>query len=528
MKKILQILLFTVFAWQSFSQVPSYTAVVNGTPGTGYYFVAPLSKGNIGNLHMLLDSIGRLVYYKKFFGPNTFDFKLQPNGFISYARTDQFYLMDSTFTIVDSVACQAGISTDFHDMQILPNGHYLMLGEETVTMDLSSYNFFLQNNSPGSATADVLCLVIQELDINKNVVFEWHAKDYLPFDGVDEHWLNSPANVDWTHSNAVAMDTDGNILVSSRHFNEITKINRNDSSVMWRLGGKYNQFTFIGDTTPFYGQHDIRRLSNGNITLYDNGNHIVPHGARALEYQLDEINKTAELKWSYTYDSAMFAYATGNVQRLQNGNTLINYGINSSVRNIYFNVVDSSGNEQFQLTFDDTLFSYRSYNFNLPYTLPRLQISCFDSAGTKYLDAGAGYSSYRWNDGTTTQLLAVSTPGDYNVFVPFGQNGFLSSEVITVTDINNPCSTGFSDLDIAFPVKLYPNPVRDVLIIKINNTVFRNGSLPITISDATGRTVVAQRKSSSGNEVTLNISNLDPGMYVISVNNSVSRFIKVQ
>jgi hypothetical protein len=58
-------------------------------------------------------------------------------------------------------------------------------------------------------------------------------------------------NVDWTHSNAVEFDYNGHLLLSSRPLNEITKINRQTGNVMWRFGGKYNNFTFIGDTVPF-------------------------------------------------------------------------------------------------------------------------------------------------------------------------------------------------------------------------------------------------------------------------------------
>ena len=514
------------FGFNAFTQVPSYTVNVGGVPGTGYYFISPLANGGSENLHVLIDSIGRLVCYKQFFGPNTFDFKLQPNGLISYARQSKFYMMDSTFTIVDSVSCKNGVATDFHDMQILPNGHFLMMGDETVNMDLSSYNYFLQNNSPGSVNASVLCLVIQELDANKNVVFEWHSKDYLAFDGADQFWLNSPSNVDWTHSNAIEMDTDGNIFVSSRHFNEITKINRADSTVMWRLGGKNNQFTFTGDTIPFYGQHDIRRIANGNITLYDNGNHVVPHGARALEYQLDEVNKIAELKWSYTYDSSMFAYATGNVQRLPNANTLINYGVNQNTRNIYFNVVDSLGNTQVEFFFDDTLFSYRSYNFELPYSLPRVQITCFDSSGVKYLDAGAGHNKYIWSTGDTTQTIPVSTTGNYHVFVPFGRGGFLCSQVLAVGNVSDPCSTGLTEMLTYNGANIYPNPVHDVLRVKLSNEL-SSTTKQVTICDASGRKVLTSPISYVEGEIVFNVAFLDDGLYLLRINNTVTRFVKV-
>ncbi|GIT32244.1 MAG: hypothetical protein Ct9H300mP2_3230 [Candidatus Neomarinimicrobiota bacterium] len=50
---------------------------------------------------------------------------------------------------------------------------------------------------------------------------------------------------------------------------------------------------------PFSHQHDIRRLDNGNITIYDNGNYKEPNYSRAAEYLLDEDNMTATLISEY-------------------------------------------------------------------------------------------------------------------------------------------------------------------------------------------------------------------------------------
>ncbi len=60
--------------------------------------------------------------------------------------------------------------------------------------------------------------------------------------------------------------------MSGRHLDEITKINHNTGDLIWRLGGKANQFNIywpargISDVLEFYKQHDIRRLPNGDIS----------------------------------------------------------------------------------------------------------------------------------------------------------------------------------------------------------------------------------------------------------------------
>ena len=481
-----------VFVGKTSAQIPPYHSIIYDSTGTtGFYFLVPsrITTPNAGfHSQLVLDRFGDVVYFKSLGSlTNTPDFKVQPNGMITYFRNNLFYILDSTFTIVDSVGTKNGITTDSHDFQILPNGHYLFLGYKNVIMNLSAYAWFLPAGTHGSSSATVKYNVIQELDANKNVVFEWHAKDYFAFPDVDSTWLSNPLNVDWTHSNAVEMDYDGNILLSSRHFNEITKINRTDSSIIWRMGGVQNQFTFLNDTTPFYGQHDIRRIDNGNVTLFDNGYRILNapyHPARALEYQLDEVNKTVSLVWKYQYDTVMYSNATGNVQRLPNGNTLVNYGRFSS-NNVTFVVVDSLRNKTFELFFYDSMSSYRSFNFQqLPWMFNRPNVTCIDSAGSHYLDAGPGYASYVWNNGDTNRIIPVSSADTFFVFVPYGNGGYISSEKFIVANAVDPCGlgTGVASINNDDEILIYPNPVEDKLEIRIPNGIGVNSENPVEIS----------------------------------------------
>ena len=73
-------------------------------------------------------------------------------------------------------------------------------------------------------------------------------------------------------------------------------------------------------------QHDVRRLENGNISLFDNGITHNPPISRALEYQINEEEKTAELVWEYIHPDSIVGFSMGSVQRLPNNNTLINWG----------------------------------------------------------------------------------------------------------------------------------------------------------------------------------------------------------
>ncbi len=406
-------------------EIPTFVSTVYDSSMTGYYFMI------IKKYMVIIDHAGGVVYFAPS-GPLGADFFLAPNAWMCYSNPLKFYFLDSTFHKVDSISCQNNVITDFHEMLIMPNGHFLMLGVDSFTKDLSRFQW---KGKYGSDTASIRCAVIQELDTNRNVVFEWHAKDHFEITDIDTTYINSMKLVDWTHANALEIDSDGNILLSSRNLNEITKISRKDGSIMWRWGGNRNQFKFINCPVPFYGQHDIRRLGNGHYTLFDNGLHGTSHGARAMEFELDQENKVATLIWSYTPDSALYSKARGSVQRILDSITVISLGENEKKE--CFVVVNNKNKKYLEV---EGLHPYRViYYSSLPWQLHRPEISCFDSSGITYLDAGAGYRSYHWNIGDTTRIVRVFSDGNYYVFVPYGEDGYISSNTFTIDDISHPC-----------------------------------------------------------------------------------------
>lgn len=320
---------------------------------------------------MLLDGKGKLVYHIPHKG--LFNFALQENGKMTFSDSARFYMMDSTFTVTDTLYCTSPYVTDRHDLRVLPNNHILMLGGEVVSVDLSSYPYWKKKFR--REKANVKFAVIQEFNEQHQLIFEWHAKDYFQFNDVDSFFyqpvtsllINPDFTLDWTHCNSLEMDTDGNIMLSSRNYSAVVKINRNTGKVMWQLGGKNNEFQFIDCPDPFYGQHDIRRIKNGHITLYDNGDYLKPHSARALEFELDEKNKVAKLVWSYTFKPGMSSRGRGNVQRLDHNNTLVCFG-KVKTNPVCFVMIDSAGNKLVQV---DSISAYRVlYYPTLPWKLP--------------------------------------------------------------------------------------------------------------------------------------------------------------
>ena len=498
-------------------QVAPYVA--DGFPQEthGWYFTIPFrpAPSAVPARMMILDGAGHIAYHRP--APAATDFRVWPDGRMSYAAGNMHRLMDSTFTVIDSVSCVGGTLTDRHDLRLLPNGHYLLLGTEFITMDLSGYGLFLGNNSPGSATATVECGVIQELDSAQNLLWEWHLADHFDFLETDTTRLNDPEEVDWSHCNAVEMDVDGNILLSSRHFNEITKIDRQADTIIWRLGGANNDFTFVDDP-GFYWQHDIRRLPDGHITLFDNSRPGA-HPGRGVEYALDEALFTATPVWSRSFDTTAYSVAMGNMQRHADGNTLINWGF-LSPDNAVFTVYGPDSSRVRELRFLDTLSSYRSYYFDtLPFTLHRPAITCAPVDGGYQLTAADGWSVYQWSNGDTGQVTMAGMLDTVHVEVRFGQaNGWVRSEPFIVAE---HCMSTAIGLHHAPTDVLYPDPAGSEVNIRFGGAP---ATRQVELMDALGR--ILWQGTTTQSLIRLPLQGLPAGSYLVRVDGTIHRFLK--
>lgn len=306
---------------------------------------------------MILNNDGSPVF-SHLLKAHAFDFKVQPNGLLTYydSQSGLFYGLDSNYEVVDSFKANDGYSTDPHELRVLPNGNFLTISFDTQRVDMS------QMVTAGNPDARVVGAVIQEQDKDRNVLFLWRSWDHFKVtDATHENLLD--ATIDYVHANAIEVTSDGNILLSSRHLDEITKIDRTTGAILWRMGGKNNQFTFTNDTLGFSHQHCIRELPNGHYTLFDNGNFHVPMFSRALEISVDEPKKEVTKVWEYRKDTNLYSAAMGSVERLPDGNTLIGWGIKGTPA---VTEVRPDNSVALEFSLKPTNVSYRAFRFPWP------------------------------------------------------------------------------------------------------------------------------------------------------------------
>ncbi|MBT6834547.1 MAG: PKD domain-containing protein [Bacteroidetes bacterium] len=429
------------FMFSTEAQLPTVNVTTNINPSNGYTFLANFWTGTAGKYYLLiLDKQGRTIYAKSFpFGINGgfLDFKPQPNNKYSFfsGKQSRYYIMDSMFNIINTVVAKNGYTTNNHELVISNDNRYYIIADETRTIDMSLIV------SGGDSNAQVIGSIIQGIDANDSLIFEWKALDHISItDHVGD--LTAPI-IDFTHTNGLFLDTDTSILMCNPELNEITKISLNSGNIIWRLGllAHSNQFTFINDTLGFRFQHFAHRLANGNITLFDNG---ISHYSRAIEYEIDEVNKTAKLVFEYRNTPDIYAWAMGSAIRIANGNTFICWG---SVPRM--TEVDTGGNKVFEATFSSG--TYRALKYDIPNPIAQLISGpseiCKGQTATysAYTDTNCTYSWSVVNgtiiSGQGTNVLTVKWPNNGQATVRLTKTNSLNYKDyfrIYVTVLPNP------------------------------------------------------------------------------------------
>lgn len=359
-----------------FSQIlPPVTIRTNTAPGPGALYIAPNSRVANPPFAPSLLVVGNdgKPLASRVLKEYAFDFRVLADGRLGYSifqsagtgprESSSVYVVDTTLTVKDSLQGANGYNLAMHGFLLLPNGNRVVIMQENVLMDMRSIV------SGGHPAASVQQMLLQEIDIDGNIIFQWRSLDHFPVT-VSYEDLTAPA-IRYFHLNAVDVDTDGNFLISARHASLVAKIHRTSGKVLWVLGGKLNQFTFENGVDPsvpaeFSYQHDIRRLPNGNISLFDNGTQRTPQWSRAVEYQLDEATKVCRLVWQYRNTPDLYAGVQGAVQTLQNGNRVIAWGSAISNSRTLITEVNAEGAIVFEAELPSMMYPYKAERHPYP------------------------------------------------------------------------------------------------------------------------------------------------------------------
>ncbi len=398
------------------AQVPDplpVTTLENSTQvAPGYVFISPTGPGGLTPLAgaiqgpEILDSLGRPVWFLPLPGNQlAADFRIQTyqgKQVLTWAQgpgfeDEQFrattdYIYDDTYNFVATVQAGNGYNADEHEFELTPQGTALITIYNTVPYDLSALG--------GSAAGSVIEGIAQEIDVATGaVVFEWHSLGHV---ALTESAMPVPTSAstpfDYFHINSVKLDTDGNLLISSRNTSTVYKVDRTSGAIIWRLGGSLSDFT-LGPGLPFAFQHDAEAVDAVTFRIFDNendGSPVLP-ASRVIWVSHDDTTMAATLLNSVQHPAGLSALAEGSGQSLPNGDTFVDWGILGR-----YSEFDPTGNLLFDVSMAPGYSSYRGYRLpwvGAPATSPTV-MAVANGDGTTTVDVV-------WNGATQVATWTV-------------------------------------------------------------------------------------------------------------------------
>ena len=335
----------------SLLHIPAIEVTVNNNPSDDYLFLGLTA----GGPHLLiLDNNATPVFYKEVQGV-IFNFLWQKNGELTYnIYPSTSFGLDSSGTLVNRFYAPDSSTFDFHELTVLEDGTYYVLGDENVHIDLSEIV------PGGNSNATLYAQNIYHMDKHDSVIWSWSSIEHYDVTDADKDVILTQPYIDWTHCNSIKVDYDGNLLLSTRNFDEVTKINSKTGEIIWRLGGRRNQFKFINDTLRFSRQHDVKRDPAGHLILFNNGVGFNPQHSSLVEYSLDEDSLTATLIRRFSRNGSVYSSIRGGVQGLSNGDHLIDWGQSDDPA---VTEINQDNQIVYEIRFPNGGHRYRSFRF---------------------------------------------------------------------------------------------------------------------------------------------------------------------
>jgi arylsulfate sulfotransferase len=267
-----------------------------------------------------------------------------------------------------------------HDVVELPDGNLLIcIGKKGAFINLDGKNVI--------SDSDFIMLYDRK---KSKIIKEWDLAKHLD---VSKNELNFFRPGDWLHMNGLAFDAGDNSIVVSGKNQGLIKISWNDT-LQWIMAPKRNWGKSGRDgkgfeTKPYlltavdsegksypntvqdgnvsidqfdfpWGMHSPKQMPNGNLLVFDNGvfrnfeNNT--HYSRAVEYKINEKDKTVEQVWQYGKDRGVefFSSIIGDVDYLaRSNNVLITSGFIKKGASLNAKIVEvdyDTGKEVFEAT----------------------------------------------------------------------------------------------------------------------------------------------------------------------------------
>ena len=296
---------------------PAYT-FTGYRPVSPKYFAVSQSDRRYG---MIFDNHGVPIWWVR---APSWGIRVLPSGNVLWydASVGRFEIhrLDGSFA---RALKPVGHNADGHDLQFLPNGDHLVSAQILKShVDTSAFG--------GSSDATVKNAELQQVNPGGHLVWDWKTQDHIALSETGRWWPTAIQHgYDIIHWNAIQPDGDDAVLASFRQLDAVYKIQKSTGAIVWKLGGtsRPESLNVIGDpfAYTFGGQHDVRLLADGTVTVFDNRTNL-GSAPRAVRFRIDETAGTATLLQSISDPAVPASQCCGSARRLSNGDWLIDWG----------------------------------------------------------------------------------------------------------------------------------------------------------------------------------------------------------
>ncbi len=215
-----------------------------------------------------------------------------------------------------------------HDIQPLSNGNILVIALEEI--------------EPGIRT-DVILEIKPEGLNDASIVWEWHTWDHRGSNNPYKFDENLPYHTnDWNHFNAISINDNNKIYLSSRTWSEFYIIEwRSDRDILYRWGNPQNYGRGGPEDQILDANHGVYEIpygfpGGGNILVFNNrtnqtsfGNlfssviELTPEIDENGSYYIEEGEPFGPNEIVWQYENGFHSGSQSGAFRLPNGNTLV-------------------------------------------------------------------------------------------------------------------------------------------------------------------------------------------------------------
>ncbi len=205
---------------------------------------------------------------------------------------------------------------------VTPEGHHVFVQHEDGTIAYIARDIREHDDFSEPVCGDKVIEIAPD-GTSTDLFSAWDHFEVVPNGGMQQDFYCDC--LDWTHGNMLAWNADSqSYLLSFANTNTIIEFDRASGAALRQFGDEPGSYAFDPPISAFARQHGGYYTKEGTLILTQTNQTIKE--TTAVEYAVDDDAQTLVQDWVYGVGEGFYALALGEPHRLENQNTLVNFG----------------------------------------------------------------------------------------------------------------------------------------------------------------------------------------------------------